>query len=173
MTYRLSTATSPTGEMATVYGYFLATPALGPLLRDTSLVRFYVSLESVIAAGSSLLPSLSLAALASDNPVMVGARPAVVNEVKEGSTVASALAARPKLFPVLLTTVLARGEEVGRLRKMLQDLEAAYQEETYFRVGALKALAEPLLLAIVSCIVAVVILAVFLPLYGSLASLGT
>ena len=56
---------------------------------------------------------------------------------------------------------------------MLQYLEAAYQEETYFRVEALKALAEPLLLVIVSCIVAVVILAVFLPLYGSLASLGT
>lgn len=155
-----------------IYQLLLRAPALGPVLLESSLLRFCAGLQVALSAGSLLQPALSLAAETSANPVLQGAVQEVLLEVRSGEELMGALERRPWAFPSLFTQVVRVGMETGKLASMLEHLESAYQDSLGLRMERLQALLEPLLLGFVSTVVAAIVLAVFLPLYATLSVLG-
>ena len=61
------------------------------------------------------------------------------------------------------------GEQTGSLNEMLQNVSEFYEEEIESRLSTMMSLLEPIMLIVMGLIVAVMLLAIYLPLMRSYA----
>ncbi|MDE2572613.1 MAG: type II secretion system F family protein, partial [bacterium] len=90
--------------------------------------------------------------------------------LREGEGFAARLVA-VGLFPPLFVQMVRVGEECGALDRLLDSAADFYDVEAEAALHTLTTLIEPLLIAILGGIVAMIALAVFLPLYSLIGSL--
>jgi type IV pilus assembly protein PilC len=88
----------------------------------------------------------------------------VASRVREGQSFASALLARG-VFPDVAVKMVEVGESTGALQEMLSSLADFYDEEIETEVGRFITLVEPVLLVIMGAIIALVVLALYMPLF--------
>lgn len=146
-------------------------PALGPCLKNMALQRFCAALHTSLQVGCPLLKALPLAGEAAGDPLLAETTAVVVEELREGTELVQACQEHPEVFPGVFVQLLRAGEESATLVTTLSCLERHFEEEAESRLAVLQALVEPCLLVAVSMIVALVVLAIFLPLYADLNSL--
>jgi MSHA biogenesis protein MshG len=81
------------------------------------------------------------------------------------------VAQNARIFNALELQMLSVGEETGKMDEMLKAISRMYQEEVDFEVGRMAQTLEPILIAGLGAIVALLMLAVFLPMWdlGQLA----
>jgi type IV pilus assembly protein PilC len=87
-----------------------------------------------------------------------------VNEIREGTTLASALE-RPKVFPKLAIEMLSVGEETGSLEAMLQDVAEFYEADLDLRLTQLTTWIEPVLLLVMGILVGGIVIVMYLPVF--------
>jgi type IV pilus assembly protein PilC len=162
---------SPDGKRR-IYRMLHRLPVLGSLLISVAMARFCSSMQAMLAAGLSLVNCLSLGARTCGHPLLEDDLLEAVESIrKQGCTVAEALTECPFL-PSSAVHLLSAGEESGSVDRMFRSLGRYYEEEVGYKLDTLGALIEPALLLLVSAIVATVLIAVFLPLYGMLGEVG-
>ncbi|MCA9795916.1 MAG: type II secretion system F family protein, partial [Candidatus Eremiobacteraeota bacterium] len=157
---------------AQVFGGLCQVPVMGPMLVASSAARFSAATATLVSAGVRLDRCLKLGALASGNPVVVIDAPLLVDTIHQGERLSEYLAAREDVYPATLSYYVAVGEESSALSQMLFRAASFFDEELNYRIEALSAAIEPVLLGIVATIIGLVLLSVFLPLYGFLDKLG-
>ena len=69
-------------------------------------------------------------------------------------------------FPLIISRVIATGENTGNLDKVLADIAVYYQTEVDNLTDNLTKLMEPIILLIVGGVVAFLALVVYMPIYG-------
>ncbi|MBT9589011.1 type II secretion system F family protein [bacterium] len=158
---------------ARLYGLLRRLPALGTVLQNMALARFCAGLRTTLAVGTPLMSALKLAGQAADDPVVNQATQTLIQLIREGEPLHEAIAAKPEVFPRLMVHLTAVAEESGGLVQLLDYLERYYEREAEERVAMMQTLVEPFLLISVASLVAAVVLAIFLPLYTSLATLAS
>ena len=84
-------------------------------------------------------------------------------QVREGASLASALAAKPR-FPGLLAMFARLGEQTGQLPVMLGRASAQLSAEVQRRAMAAATIIEPLLIVVMGLVVMLIMLAVMLPI---------
>ena len=84
--------------------------------------------------------------------------------VQEGQSFAGAMQERAS-FPDVAVKMIEVGEATGALQEMLNSLADFYDEEIETEVSRFITLVEPLLLVIMGVIIAVVVLALYMPLF--------
>ncbi|MGE0494478.1 MAG: type II secretion system F family protein [Vulcanimicrobiota bacterium] len=156
----------------TLFWCALNLPLVGGLLRSATVSRFTTAAAAMLASGVDLMKTMELAALASGNPLLAADGKRLVANLREGQQVYAHMEGRPDLYPNTVTQMVRVGEETSELSMMLARAGAYYDSEVTYRIEALGAALEPLLLAAVSCVVATMVLSIFLPMYGYLAKLG-
>lgn len=154
------------------YRFCLNIPVLGGMLLCGGLARYCSSMEALLRSGMTLIKSLRLAAEASGNPLLETDAVAMVASVSEGEPVAAHMERFPDLYPVTLKNMIASGEEVSQLPEMFARTAAFYEVEMNYRVDALGATLEPVLLGLVSIIIGSIVMSIFLPLYSYIGQLG-
>ena len=85
--------------------------------------------------------------------------------VRQGETLASPLAAKPKLFPPMVTRMIAIGEKSGALEQLLMKISEFYDQQVERAVEQLTALIEPIMICVMGVIVGGMVLAIFLPIF--------
>ena len=70
------------------------------------------------------------------------------------------------LFPGLMTKMVKVGEDSGSLPEMLGDVTEYYEDEVSATVGAITSMIEPALIVSLGAVVLVVILGIYLPIFG-------
>ena len=88
----------------------------------------------------------------------------VRRRVQEGQSFAAALRERAS-FPDVAVKMVEVGESTGALQEMLNSLADFYDEEIETEVSRFITLVEPVLLVIMGVIIAVVVLALYMPLF--------
>jgi general secretion pathway protein F len=141
----------------------LALPVVGTILRGLDTARFASTLAILIGSGAPLLRALETAAGVVWAQPIRDAAEAAGARVREGVSLARALASQ-RVFPALLTHLVANGEASGQLPAMLDRAAREQDADVERRLTWLAALVQPVLIVLMGGIVLVLVLAVMLPI---------
>ena len=73
-----------------------------------------------------------------------------------------------KLFPPMITHMVAVGEETGRTDEMMEKIADWYEAELSEKVKRLSSVLEPIMVIFVGIIVGFMVLAIFLPIISAI-----
>ncbi len=149
----------------------LRLPLLGPIWHKMAVSRLARTLGTMLAGGVPILMALEISGNAAANRPLSRAVDVVREEVREGISVASALA-RAGVFPPLLIHMAAVGEETGQLPEMMVRVAESLDFEVDSTLGRLTTLLEPFVIIVMGIIVGFIVLAVLLPIFQINATIG-
>ncbi|WP_434358274.1 type II secretion system F family protein [Parasalinivibrio latis] len=93
------------------------------------LVIFCRQLYSLTKAGVPLLRSIKGLTQSSNHPLLKGALEDIASELANGRALSMAMREHPKVFSDLFISLIAVGENTGRLEQSLEQLAAYYEQE--------------------------------------------
>lgn len=150
---------------------FLMVPVFGSLLQKVAVARFTRTFGTLIKSGVPILTSLEITEEASGNAVLMKAVNEVKEDVKQGGTIHDPLS-NHKIFPPMVVSMIAVGEETGELDHMLSKIADFYDAEVESAVEALTSLLEPLMMVVIGGIVGSVIVGMYLPMFKIFESIN-
>lgn len=145
-------------------GLLLKLPVFGDLLRKTAVARFTRTLGTMISSGVPILEALDIVSRTSGNVVIEAAIVKARKSLSEGKTLADPLI-DTKVFPGMVTQMIAVGEATGALDVMLTKIADFYEDEVDAAVDALTSLIEPMLMAFLGVVVGGLVIALYLPIF--------
>lgn len=149
----------------------LQMPVFGDLILKTSISRFARTFGTLISSGVPVLRALEIVADTAGNLIIAETVSRARVSIKEGDKISTPLFAS-KVFPVMVTQMIAVGEETGRLDQMLVKVANFYDEEVDATLKGLTSLIEPLMIVGLGVIVGFIAVSVISPIYGLVGSLG-
>jgi general secretion pathway protein F len=120
-------------------------------------------LSVLLRSGVPLVEALSALIEQLDHPELKNAFTDTRNQVNEGSTLADALKAHPKIFQSLYVNMVAAGEASGTLEEVLGRLAEFLDEQTRLQSKVRGALAYPLVMAVVVILILFLMMSVVVP----------
>ncbi len=145
-------------------GALLRAPVLGDLLRKSAVSRFTRTLGTLVSSGVSILEGLEITAKTSGNRVIHDAVMESRQSIAGGETIAAPLE-RSAVFPPMVISMIAVGEQTGGMDEMLSKIADFYDEEVDVAVGALLSLMEPAMIVFLGVIVGGMVIAMYLPIF--------
>jgi type IV pilus assembly protein PilC len=137
---------------------------IGDIVRKIAVARFARTLGTLTASGVPILQALDITARTAGNRVISDPMGEVADRVREGQPLAVPLG-RTGVFPVMVTQMLSVGEETGAVDRMLHKLADFYDDEVATMLKSLTSIIEPLMMIGVGCIVGVVVISMYLPMF--------
>jgi general secretion pathway protein F len=138
----------------------------GRLFRRVSPVDVAVAtrqLSVLLRSGVPLVEALSALIEQLDQPELKNALTDTRNQVNEGSTLADALKAHPKIFQTLYVNMVAAGEASGTLEEVLGRLAEFLDDQTRLQSKVRGALAYPVVMAVVVVLILFLMMSVVVP----------
>ena len=146
-------------------------PVLGKLSSRVAITRWTRTLGTLISAGVPILDAINVASETSGNEVYAKMLNNVHNSIRQGDTFAGPLK-QSKTVDLIVTNMVAVGEETGDLDKMLMKVADNYDEQVDVLVAALMSLLEPIMIIVLGAVVLVIVLAIFLPMIQIITGLS-
>jgi general secretion pathway protein F len=141
----------------------LRIPLLGKLLRNLHAARMARTLATMVASRLPLLEGLRLTGGTIRNKVLSTANDDIVESVRSGGSLSGAMRTSG-VFPPLLVYLTASGESAGQLDTMLERAAEYLEREFDNFTSTALSLLEPLIIVAMGGVVAVIILAILLPI---------
>jgi len=148
-----------------VDGILLKLPLFGDLLQKTASAQFCRTMSSLSKAGVPILMSLEIMHDTTTNSVVGDAISSSRNDISEGMPLSTALALK-RVFPDMMVSMLAIGEETGEMDAMLSKVADFYEDEVSTAVKTLTSLIEPVMIVLVGGIVGSILLAMYMPMFS-------
>ncbi len=142
----------------------LKVPVLGDVLRKSAVSRFTRTLGTLISSGISILDGLEITARTSGNRVVQDAIMGSRASIAGGDTIAGPLQ-KSEVFPPMVISMIAVGEQTGGLDEMLSKIADFYDDEVDAAVSALLSLLEPVMIVFLGVVVGGMIVAMYLPIF--------
>ncbi|HAM50727.1 MAG TPA: pilus assembly protein PilC [Nitrospiraceae bacterium] len=147
-----------------VDGFLLKLPIFGPLLNKVAVAKFTRTMGTLVSSGVPILDGLEITAKTSGNKVVELAIMGVRKAVSEGKTLAEPLS-KAKVFPPMVTHMIAVGESTGALDAMLSKIADFYDDEVDNAVTNLTSMMEPMLMVFLGGSVGFIVIAMYLPIF--------
>jgi type IV pilus assembly protein PilC len=154
---------TPAGRLQ-IDAAMLKAPVLGDVLRKSAVSRFTRTLGTLVSSGVSILEGLEITAKTAGNQVVHNAVMESRQSIAGGETIAAPLE-KSKVFPPMVISMIAVGEQTGGLDEMLSKIADFYDEEVDVAVSALLSLMEPAMIVILGVIVGGMVIAMYLPIF--------
>ncbi len=142
----------------------LKLPIFGPLIKKVSVAKFTRTLGTLVSSGVPILDGLEITAKTSGNKVLEYAIMDVRKGVMAGKTLAEPIT-KAKVFPPMVTHMIAVGESTGALDSMLAKIADFYDDEVDASVNNLTAMMEPVLMVFLGGAVGFIVVAMYLPIF--------
>lgn len=139
-------------------------PVFGDLFRKVAVARFTRTFGTLTRSGVPIVTALDVVKESSGNAVLARAIEAVMAKVQEGGTISAPLS-ESKLFPQMVTQMVAIGEETGELENMLEKVADFYDVEVSTAVEGLTSLMEPLMIVVLGGLVGAIVIGMYLPIF--------
>lgn len=151
--------------------WLLQRKLVGPLVAKLETARLARTLGTLLKNGVPLLPAMGISRNVLFNRALWADVEAATDQVKNGHGLAVSLG-RGKRFPRLALQMIQVGEESGALDSMLIKTADTFEQETGQALERLLALLVPTITVVLAGVVALVVLAVLLPLYDLTNAIG-
>jgi type IV pilus assembly protein PilC len=142
----------------------LKLPIFGTLLNKVAVAKFTRTLGTLVSSGVPILDGLEITAKTSGNKIVEQAIMGVRKEVVGGKTIAEPIN-KAKVFPPMVTHMIAVGESTGALDAMLGKIADFYDDEVDAAVSNLTAMMEPLMMVFLGTTVGFIVVAMYLPIF--------
>ena len=152
------------GQRTRIDRMLLELPWAGATVRKFSTSQLARTLATLLGGGIPLVNALEIAGRSMTNRFLAGEIAEVGGRVREGESFAAAMLARG-VFPDVAVKMVEVGESTGALQEMLNSLAEFYDEEIETEVARFITLVEPLILVIMGIVIALVVLALYMPLF--------
>lgn len=145
-------------------------PGFGPLVTKIYTGRFARTLSSLYSSGLPMVECLERASAILGNSYVDQKFVDVIDEVKQGETLSSAIT-RTEIFEPMFCSVIYVGEESGALDSILEKTSDYYEDESDSAVQRLVSIIEPVLLIFMGVIIGLVVCGIYPALYGAMENL--
>lgn len=142
----------------------LKIPVLSDLVLKSSIARMTRTLSTLLAAGVGVVEALEIAAKTSGNYVVEMTLLRCKESVIQGKSLAAPLG-REKLIPDMVSQMIGVGEQSGTIDQMTGKIADFYEEEVEVAVKNLTSVIEPILMVFLGVIIAVLVVAMYLPIF--------
>jgi type IV pilus assembly protein PilC len=142
----------------------LKVPVLGDMLRKSAVSRFTRTLGTLISSGVSILDGLEITAKTAGNRVIHDAIMESRASIAGGDTISAPLQ-KSNVFPPMVISMIAVGEQTGGLDEMLTKIADFYDTEVDTAVSGLLSLMEPVMIVFLGVIVGGMVVAMYLPIF--------
>ena len=149
----------------------LKAPVFGPLLRKVALARFARTFATLVRSGVPILGTLDIVSATAGNKVISNVVDKAKESVRNGDMLSEPLS-HSKVFPTMVTRMIAIGERSGALEALLEKIAEFYDAQVKAQIKSLTSLIEPLLISFMGLMVGVVVMAVFLPILDIVGKLS-
>jgi type IV pilus assembly protein PilC len=154
---------TPAGQLQ-IDGMMLKLPVLGDMLRKSAVSRFTRTLGTLVSSGVSILDGLEITAKTAGNRVIHDAIMESRASIAGGDTIAAPLQ-KSNVFPPMVISMIAVGEQTGGLDEMLTKIADFYDTEVDTAVSGLLSLMEPVMIVVLGVIVGGMVVAMYLPIF--------
>lgn len=158
---------SPAGRVA-IDRFKLRLPFVGPVLHLFAMSEFCRAIGTLLSGGIPLLQAFEVGTQAVGNSHVRAQLEPTIRMVHEGGAFYSALEASNVFMPLAIDMVKV-GETTGALDEMLNSVSDFFDEEVETRLQRILSLVEPLMLVFLGMVVALLLVSIYLPLFGSLS----
>jgi type IV pilus assembly protein PilC len=142
----------------------LQLPWAGETVRKFSTAQMARTLGTLLGGGIPLVNALEIVERSMSNRFLAEELQDIAHRVREGQGFAQAMLTR-KVFPDVAVKMVEVGEQTGALQEMLNSLADFYDEEIETEVSRFITIIEPVLLIIMGLVIALVVIALYLPLF--------
>jgi type IV pilus assembly protein PilC len=142
----------------------LRIPLVRTLLTQYILGQLTRTLATVLRGGIPLVQSLDTTAGVIGNRVIARRLTEARTLVTEGTSLANAFE-RTRLAPDMTVRMVEVGESSGDLPQMLEDVAEFYDQEVENRLTVLTTMIEPVLMLSMGIVIAVIVVALYLPIF--------
>ena len=152
------------GQRARFDHVVLTIPFIGQTVKKFVTAQMARTLATLLGGGIPLVNSMEVTARSVSNHHMARELDVVTQRVREGQGLAASLGDRG-VVPDVALKMIEVGESTGSLQDMLSSLADFYDEEVETSVGRFVTLIEPALLVVMGVVIAVLVLALYMPLF--------
>jgi len=148
------------------HGLLLKLPIFSPVIKKINLARFARTISSLLKTDIMIIKSFQITANVLGNIYYREALNEMGNKIKKGGTINEVIANYPKLFPPVVTQMIAVGEETGEIDYVLEELAEFYEGEIDQTMNNLPAVIEPVLILLLGLVVGGMAVAIIMPMYS-------
>ena len=145
-------------------GVYLKTPLIRDITKASAFSQFARTLGMLIGNGVPVLDALSIGEKTVQNSVIAAEIRNARDRVTDGTTISGPLAAG-KVFPQMLTDMLAIGEETGDMSGALSHIARRYENNLDRSIKIFTTVLEPLLIVLMALIVGFVAISILLAVF--------
>lgn len=142
----------------------LKAPVVGSVLKKIAVSRFCNTMSSMLSSGVNLLESLTICASSAGNRVLEDFILSIRRGIEKGSKLSEPMK-QSNIFPEMVVSMIMVGEETGKIDEMLAKIASFYDEEVEFAIAGMLSLIEPIMLVGIGGVVAIILLAMYLPMF--------
>ncbi|PKN02981.1 hypothetical protein CVU76_03065 [Candidatus Dojkabacteria bacterium HGW-Dojkabacteria-1] len=142
----------------------LKLPIVGNIVTKMQLAQFTRILALLLSSGLSIIRALELTAQSLSNQMFKEVVLESRNDVEKGGSLAIPVA-RSEYFPLIVSSMIAVGEETGELDNVLNKVAEYYKDEVDVATSNMSTTLEPVFLIVMGLVIAFIALAVYMPMF--------
>jgi type IV pilus assembly protein PilC len=151
----------------------LRLPVLGVLQQKSAIASFSSTFGLLLKSGVNIVESISITKGTAGNVIVEDILDEAKDAVQRGEQISVTLAKYPLVFPPLVSSMVAIGEETGAVDAMLEKIASFYEREVDEAVDGLTAALEPMLIVFLGTIVGFIVAGMFLPMFAIIGQLSS
>jgi general secretion pathway protein F len=136
----------------------------GRIVREEMVIRFTRTLGILLSNGIPMISALEMVKKAVGNIVVSEEIERIYQEIKVGKGLVDPLS-QSKIFPGVISDLVAAGQEVGSLESSLMKIADTYEGRVENALKAATSLMEPIVILIMGLMVGFIVLAMLLPIF--------
>ena len=154
-----------------LHAFILRLPGIGRVATQFATSQFSRTLATLLGGGIPLVTALEVSGRAVGNRYVGAAIETMTQQVREGVALGRAMNDR-HVFPDVALKMVDVGESTGALQEMLNAVADFYDESVETTLGRFTRLIEPLMLVIMAVVIALILLALYMPVFQLSSAVG-
>lgn len=146
-------------------------PVMGDLVKKGAIARFTRTLSTMLTAGVRIVEALDIAISTTKQYVIEQVLISCKDSINKGRSLSEPIR-KSKYIPDMVGQMIAVGEQTGALDTMLDKVANFYEEEVEQATDAMTSVIEPLMMVVLGGIIAVLVVAMYLPIFGMAGAAG-
>ena len=146
-------------------GWLLGVPLFGSVIQKAATVRFSRTLGFLVRRGVPLLSALGVAGTVTGNKIFEQSIKLAAIAIQNGRPLSETLRAG-QVFPTMVPQMIKVGESTGSMDVMLEKIADLFEQEVDRTVATLTSVLEPFIILVVGCGIALVVIAMYLPIFS-------
>jgi len=142
----------------------LRLPVWGSLIKKVEIARFARSLATLLSHGVPILQGMQVVVQATGNELLRGELQQIGEQLKGGDTLSQGMR-RGRIFPALVTHMVAVGEEAGTIDRSLFKIADTYEREADRAMQLMTSLVEPVMILVMGSLVGFIVISMLLPIF--------